>query len=143
MDNEWEAGATPWLRRQQAETTWTTAARPVQCMFCGEQTVKRSVTDHDEDTGRLELYCDNGACDAREMILLVRRDGADASQRADVRALRLLDEGELDVNALFPPQEPKTYSMMDIMQKTHPPLVERRAQLPDADFLGRAPRKEN
>lgn len=104
MSNEWEAGATPWLRRHQPKTTWASEPNPVQCMFCGGQTIKRSESDRDDDPGRIELYCDNGSCDAREIVLLVKRDGANAFSRADVRALGLIDNGTLDVHTAFPPQ---------------------------------------
>jgi len=72
-------------------------------MFCGAQTLKRSASDRPKDPGRMELYCDNQFCDAREMVLLVTRDGAGAYDRADVRALRLIDNGTLDVHETFPP----------------------------------------
>ncbi|GGU62594.1 hypothetical protein [Streptomyces daghestanicus] len=128
MSNTWEAGATPWLRRHQPETTWANEPNPVQCMFCGGQTVKRSESDRSRDTGRIELYCDNGSCDAREMVLLVRRDGADAYARADVRALNLIDNGTLDVHAAFPPQV-KSSTMADLMAD-YGNEVERRMRKP-------------
>ncbi|WP_339131507.1 hypothetical protein WJM95_22275 [Streptomyces sp. f51] len=113
MDKRWDAGATPWLRRHQTEATSGAQARPVQCMFCGGQTLKRSMSDTPKDPGRLELYCDNQLCDAREMVLLVKRDGSDAIFRADVKALHLIDDGTLDVHAMFPP-EIKSYDMVDL-----------------------------
>lgn len=113
MNNEWEAGATPWLRRHQPETTWS-MENSVQCMFCGEQTLRRSASDREQDPGRLELHCDNQHCDALEMVLLVKRDRAEATSRADVRALHLLDEGTLDVHAAFPP-EASSHSMADLI----------------------------
>jgi hypothetical protein len=114
MNHEWEAGATPWLRRHQTEKTWSIEARSVQCMFCGDNTLKRSTSDRDEDNGRIELYCDNHLCDAREMVLLVRRDGAEAIFRADVRALNLIDDGSFDVHAAFPPQM-RSHTMAELM----------------------------
>lgn len=126
MSNTWEAGATPWLRRHQPETTWANEPNPVQCMFCGGQTVKRSGSDDDEDPGRIELYCDNGSCDAREMVLLVKRDGDEAGQRADVRALRLVDEGKLDVHASYPP-EMRSYSFTEMVEASKG-IVERRTR---------------
>lgn len=114
MDNHWDAGTTPWLRRHQPEATWGNEPNPAQCMFCGGQTLKRSAPDREEDAGRLELYCDNSLCDAREMVLLVQRDGAEAGLRADVRALHLVDDGSLDVHAAFPPKA-KSYTMGDLM----------------------------
>ncbi|MFE9812388.1 hypothetical protein [Streptomyces sp. NPDC005548] len=124
MDNEWEAGTTPWLRQHQTSAGWGPETDPVQCMFCGAKTLKRSATDREQDTGRMELYCDNQFCDAREMVLLVRRDGADAIFRADVKALNLIDNGELDVHAAFPP-EMKSVSMADLLAD-HGNEVERR-----------------
>lgn len=103
-ENHWEAGGEPWLRRHQPETTWGPEPNPVQCLFCGARSLKRSAADHAQDPGRLELYCDNSACSAREMVLLVVRDGAAASYRADVRALQLVDDGTLDVHGAHPPQ---------------------------------------
>lgn len=104
MSEEWKAGGEPWLRRHQARTTYGPESDPVQCMFCGAQTLKRSASDRPKDPGRMELYCDNQFCDVREMVLLVMRDGAGAYDRADVRALRLIDNGSLDVHAMFPPK---------------------------------------
>lgn len=128
MTNQWDAGTTPWLRQFQTAAGWGPEAKPVQCMFCGEQTVKRAASDRDEDTGRLELYCDNHLCDAREMVILVKRDGADAIFRADVKALHLIDDGSFDVHAAFPP-EVKSYSMSDLLED-HGKEVERRMRKP-------------
>ncbi|MFF9287491.1 hypothetical protein [Streptomyces griseosporeus] len=128
MSNAWETGTTPWLRRQQPQTTYGVEPNPVQCMFCGSQSVKRSESDSDQDPGRIELYCDNSMCDAREMVLLVVRDGADAGARADVRALHLIDEGTLDVHADYPP-EMKSYSVSDLMAD-YGKEVERRMRKP-------------
>ncbi|MFF7256681.1 hypothetical protein ACG93S_14970 [Streptomyces sp. WAC01490] len=114
MNNRWDAGATPWLRQHQTEATFGDQPKPVQCLFCGGQALKRSMPDADEDSGRLELYCDNHLCDAREMVLLVMRDGAGAHLRADVRALHLIDDGTMDVHAMFPP-EVKSYDMIDLL----------------------------
>ncbi|MEW2498491.1 hypothetical protein AB0942_33910 [Streptomyces nodosus] len=129
MSNEWEAGATPWLRRHQPNAGYGSEPNPIQCMFCGSRTVKRSGTDHDDDPGRIELYCDNGLCDAREMVLLVKRDGADSGLRADVRALHLIDDGTLDdVHAAYPP-EARSYSVAD-MARVFKGVAERRTRKP-------------
>jgi len=37
------------------------------------------------------VYCDNSDCDAREITVVVDRDGAGAGSRADVRALQYLE----------------------------------------------------
>ncbi|MGW5003221.1 hypothetical protein ACWEP8_36835 [Streptomyces hydrogenans] len=116
MSNEWEAGSVPWLRRQQKDTTFGHEPAGVLCMFCGASTAKRSVGDREEDPGRLELYCDNTDCDAREMVLLVTRDGDGAGDRADARALRLIDRGTLDVHASYP-AEVESYDMSELMSQ--------------------------
>lgn len=116
MNNEWEAGTVPWLRRQQKNATFGHEPDGVQCMFCGAKTLKRSMGDRDEDPGRMELYCDNTDCDAREMVLLVTRDGAGAGDRADARALRLIDRGTLDVHAAYP-AEVESRDMSELMEQ--------------------------
>ncbi|MFB8181533.1 hypothetical protein ACFC8N_37040 [Streptomyces sp. NPDC055966] len=85
---DWESGTTPWARRlPDAEQ------KALPCYFCGERTAMTSWGDLPDDTGRLEVYCDNELCDAREVVVLVQRDGAGAHDRADVRALRAIDTG--------------------------------------------------
>jgi hypothetical protein len=61
------------------------------CYFCGSNVAKLSSGDRPDDPGRLELYCENQECDAREVAILVLRDGTGAPERADVRALREVD----------------------------------------------------
>ncbi|MFE2072803.1 hypothetical protein [Streptomyces misionensis] len=68
-----------------------------QCYFCGGQSVIRSEHDNEHDTGRLELYCDNEHCAAKEIAVIVCRDGYAAGERADLRALAAIDEGLLDM----------------------------------------------
>jgi hypothetical protein len=128
MSNQWEAGGEPWLRRYQPEASWGPESKLVHCMFCGDKTLKRSASDRPQDPGRLEMYCDNAFCDAREMILLVVGDGLNAHERADVRALRLVDSGDLDVNTAFPP-EMKSHDVFDLMAD-RPNVVERRMRRP-------------
>jgi hypothetical protein len=86
----WEAGETPWLRERRHGPA-ITASGYAQCYFCGEHTVKVSVGDLSADTGRVEIYCDNQDCDAREMTVLVTRDGHHAGERADARILHSID----------------------------------------------------
>nr|WP_202473915.1 hypothetical protein [Streptomyces sp. SID5466] len=81
---EWDADATPWARRQGTGQT-------LPCYFCGEKTAILAFGDLPDDPGRLELYCDSPMCDAREVVVLVLRDGASADERADVRALEEVD----------------------------------------------------
>ena len=59
-------------------------------MFCGDETVILSDFDRALDYGRVEVYCDSPECDAREVVLLIRR-GEGANMRADVRALEAVD----------------------------------------------------
>ncbi|MFE0472582.1 hypothetical protein ACFW2V_13305 [Streptomyces sp. NPDC058947] len=131
MSEKWEAGDEPWLRRHQPTANYETESNPVQCMFCGGGTLKRSASDRPQDPGRLELYCDNGACDAREMILLVERDGNRAHERADVRALRLIDSGTLDIHTAFPP-EMKSSDLFELMEDRLN-VVERRMRRPKVE----------
>ncbi|QJW36465.1 hypothetical protein [Cellulosimicrobium protaetiae] len=46
-----------------------------------------------DDDGRLQVYCDSEMCDAREVEIIVTRDGHQARDRADVRALVAIDDG--------------------------------------------------
>ncbi|MCT2282371.1 hypothetical protein M3G91_32715 [Micromonospora chalcea] len=80
---EWWTGDTPWLRRADNRT--------VTCLWCGSKTAIASWGDEPEDTGRIELYCENSDCEVREVALIVTRDGHTASARADVRALDAID----------------------------------------------------
>jgi hypothetical protein len=81
---EWHSDSIPWVRLQKS--------RAVQCYFCGDTTAIVSRSDKSHDSGRVELYCDNPLCDARETLVLVLRDNTDeTASRADVRALRALD----------------------------------------------------
>jgi hypothetical protein len=81
MSGGWENGTEPWIRKNPKAI----------CYFCGEPTAIVSWSDLKEDTGRVEVYCDNGKCDAREMTVLVTGDGGGASRRADVQALADID----------------------------------------------------
>ncbi|MFD0207441.1 MULTISPECIES: hypothetical protein [Saccharothrix] len=82
----WDSGTRPWIRGLADET-------PVLCYFCGEQTAIVSMEDRLDDTGRVELYCRNTDCDARDITVLVMRDGTrETAQRADVRVLRMIDD---------------------------------------------------
>jgi hypothetical protein len=62
------------------------------CPFCGEAQLLLSDGDLPIDTERVEVYCDNGYCAAREIVILVER-GDGAHKRADVQALRAVDRG--------------------------------------------------
>ncbi|MER7834125.1 hypothetical protein [Streptomyces sp. NPDC095602] len=81
-ETEGEAGETPWARQ---------GTKHLPCYFCGGHTAILSSGDRPDAPGRLEVYCDNQMCDAREVVVLVKRDGAAVSDLADVRAL-----GEVD-----------------------------------------------
>ncbi|GAA1176080.1 hypothetical protein GCM10009578_017380 [Streptomyces rhizosphaericus] len=89
----------------------------VQCLFCGANTAILSDRDLESDHGRIEVYCDSQMCDAREVIVLVRRDGAQARWRADVRALEAIDDKRLNVDDALPPSgEFKVHSFMEVCE---------------------------
>ncbi len=85
MSARWDAGWQPYARAQRPD-------RRVQCYFCGEATAIISDGDNPEDTGRVEVYCLNSQCDAREVTALVTRDGHGCGWRADVQALDEIDK---------------------------------------------------
>ena len=89
----WDTDETPWLKGIQSSTLGEPGMGYAQCLMCGAETLKLSSTDVWADTGRLTLYCDNMNCDAREMELVVTRDNGRALRRADVRALKAIDDG--------------------------------------------------
>lgn len=106
---QWEAGTQPWVRREgharnghgYEGTGFAT------CYFCGHQTAKLSGGDVFADTARIEVYCDSQVCEAREVTILVTRDGSSRTlDRADVRVLRaidgnkMVDDGELRARTL-------------------------------------------
>ncbi|MCS5487389.1 hypothetical protein NY588_09645 [Curtobacterium flaccumfaciens pv. beticola] len=87
---EWNAGETPWVRATLEGSPFGSSGY-AQCYFCGDMSAKLSSTDLRSDSGRVEVYCDNGNCDAREVIVVVARDGNHSDRRADVRILDALD----------------------------------------------------
>lgn len=71
----------PWLRRMVRENS-------ASCYFCGDDTLIRSGGDLPVDHRRVEVYCDNDQCDAREIEVIVVDDGTeDTAARTDVRIL--------------------------------------------------------
>lgn len=71
--------AKPWIQRTDVETG---------CYFCGRDSVILSYTDLHDDHGRVEIYCDNGDCDAREIEVIIIEDGTSTTRnRTDVRIL--------------------------------------------------------
>lgn len=101
MPNFWNLTDTPWVRTKHEPSWQVPSTGYLQCLFCGEVTLKLSVLDNSQDTARVEFYCDNTSCDAREITLLVMR-GAEAHRRADVRALRAIDQGDATVEEREP-----------------------------------------
>lgn len=75
----------------------------VRCYFCGVDTAKLSEGDLDADLGRIQVYCDNEGCAAREATILVERNGSRAAWRADVRALKANDQADAMGNAYVHP----------------------------------------
>lgn len=90
---EWDASEPPWARRPDTDGG-------LPCYFCGGRTAILSFGDRSDDPGRLELYCENQMCDAREVVVLVLRNGAGAHDRADVRALAEVDRPNHTPDAL-------------------------------------------
>jgi hypothetical protein len=88
---EWAAGDIPWFRRVWQSMRNDPAQRRPTCLFCGARSLIVSYGDNPYDAGRIEVYCDSHDCEAREQIVLVRRDSENAARRADVRALRSVD----------------------------------------------------
>ena len=66
-------GDVPWIR--------DTAV----CPFCGSPDLKLA----GDESQRIDAYCDSPNCDARELVVLVLRDGHEgrAAERSDVRRL--------------------------------------------------------
>lgn len=76
---DWAHGKAPWIR---------IGREPITCYLCGKTTMIRSSGDEKTDSGRVQVYCDNVRCEAREVELIVLRDGTSATlHRADVRVL--------------------------------------------------------
>lgn len=107
---EWWVGEVPWFRRVWAAMKGSEAPRRPTCLFCGAASLILSSGDNEFDAGRIEVYCDSRDCEAREQIIIVRRDGAGAQMRADVRALRLVD------TAGDPETEVKAYGFRDLLE---------------------------
>lgn len=76
------------MRRLAAATPLAAIRVP----FCGGNALLRSSGDLPQDTERVEVYCDNQFCDAREIVILITR-GEGTHARADVRALSAVDDG--------------------------------------------------
>lgn len=90
-ENGWEAGEIPWVQAALVGSADASSGY-AQCYFCGEMTAKLSIGNLGSDKGRVEVYCNSSECDAREMAVIVLRDGAHAIDRSDVRILRAIDE---------------------------------------------------
>lgn len=83
------ADSVPAIREATPKTPW-------RCPWCGEMTWFTSDGDDRHDSGRVEMYCDNQDCDARETVVLITRGHShtstlSADMRADVRALAQLE----------------------------------------------------
>lgn len=100
---QWSQTDKPWLRQElDASKGW--------CPFCGNRSTILSMTDHEEDTGRIEVYCKSDGCEAREITIL-RMRGEDAGRRADVRVLQELD---------YPTSErPASYTLGELLDDPH------------------------
>lgn len=89
MPPRYSVGEQPAIR-QQADDRGHIDGHP--CPFCGSKTLLQSRGDLASDTERVEVYCNNTLCDAREVIILIRR-GERTDERADVQALTTVDRG--------------------------------------------------
>lgn len=66
------------------------------CPYCGADNVLLSLGDIADDTVQIELYCDNDMCDVREFVIVAKRGIGLHRNRADVRALNVVDDGTYD-----------------------------------------------
>lgn len=117
----WDAGTQPWIRRQPEKSG-------VLCYFCGEFSAIVSLYDRPADNGRVEVYCTNSDCEAREITILVMKDGTlETFERSDVRMLRVIDEpsrrGQLRPDRRRPLPED---SVVDRLLQGHDEVVARR-----------------
>jgi hypothetical protein len=81
----WENGDQPWLRQQGRLS-------PIPCPFCGGSTLLLSDRDLADDDLRVEVYCTNINCAAREIVILATR--TNLAPRADQMALERVDDGK-------------------------------------------------
>lgn len=138
MEQGWGPDEVPWARRAGSAQPDQGREGPgyLYCYFCGERSVKRSYGDKDDDTGRLELYCTNDNCEAREMTIIVLKDAIQAHRRADVRILEALDA---DIHELVPLADtvPQLRTLGDLMRAPEPPLTARRKNSGDVIVAAR------
>lgn len=112
--SEWSAGETPWIK---AEAIGNEGQQPFQpgyalCYFCGETSAKVSVEDVSIDNGRVQLYCQNEACEAKTVEVIVTNDYHLADCRADVRALLAVDQDRHSTDR----EPPKVMDVTDLLQ---------------------------
>lgn len=120
----WDGEEEPWIRRDNNHY--------IRCPFCGcEDTVSYASSDYEDDNIRIELYCENARCDAREFVIMVRRSSA--ARRSDQLALERIDDGEIRI-----PLDEKfdfnrgVWTGPDLMEHFEPELVKaRRLGLPE------------
>lgn len=89
MESYHYASDTPAIREASDENPW-------RCPWCGENTWIVSRDDVEDDLGRVQMFCSNDQCESQETELLVMRayDATTLAQRrADIRALRAIDDG--------------------------------------------------
>lgn len=73
----------PWIRSLEDHH------EVARCFFCGHNTLMRSAGDLSVDPRRIEVYCDNDQCDAREIEVIVMSDDTQSTRsRTDVRILQ-------------------------------------------------------
>lgn len=110
------------------------------CPFCGSKSLLLSYGDIVADKYRIELYCDNAMCDAREMtVVALRMEGPVSDIRTDVAALAAVDSGSDEEQAeegyeLLRDESGEVASRMirasDVMLEGHDAMVLHRRQRP-------------
>lgn len=80
---EYEVGDPPYGRLYSED---------LRCPFCGARKVIIGYEDEKDDSGRLDLYCDNQECEVRTFVVLAQHIGR-PNDRADVIALQTIDAG--------------------------------------------------
>lgn len=73
----------PWIRGLDDDH------EPARCFFCGHTALKLSSGDLRVDPRRVQVYCDNDRCDAREVEVIVMTDATESTRsRTDVQMMQ-------------------------------------------------------
>jgi hypothetical protein len=87
----------PWIRGLDDDH------EPARCFFCGHAALKLSGGDLPVDPRRVQVYCDNDQCDAREIEVIVMTDATGSTRsRTDVQIMqRIAAIAERPAETLF------------------------------------------